>query len=255
MPSNKLTQQNDLPESELCSPGPISTDKAAPATLNWNTLGFVSPVKDQSKHCVTCFIFGPVGAAESAWYRFKGKRDPAVEFSEQAILNCMYEGVKDTVDDPCFINKTILGGLPIWTFDFMVKNGLVLKKDEPYVAKTGHCKADYPVFAKPLTYCTFKNANDEILKRQLFRNGPLSVTINSNGLNDLCPGQPYKGPCDKKKYHIVLLVGYDEEFWYFKNSWAADWNGDGYFKMPRDPKVCQDCSLYAAGGFVPLFKL
>lgn len=255
-PSHKQLNQ-DKPKPKTCLVEPITGEKPAPAAYNWNATGFVSlPAKYQA-HCGTCFIFASVAAAESAYYRFKGTPNSTVKFSEQAILNCLFEGKKDTYEDPCFYqeeNQTTAGGWPGDAFDYMVKDGLVLQADEPYLAETGHCKK-YDVAAKPLDYCYWTKLNDERLQRQLFRNGPLTIAMDSTNLNGVCPGQPFTGDnCSKVVDHAVLLVAYDEQFWYFKNSWGDEWGDSGFFKMSRDSKVCEKCSIYDYI-WAPLFEL
>ena len=222
--------------------------------------------------CGTCFIFSAVAAAESAWRRFKKdgtNADTCDKFSEQAVLNCIRDDVAHPEENPCRPPRR--GGWPMEAFEWMATFGATPLEEAPYLSRWKPCLQNYSTEAKVAGYCyhfsefskdqngrkDHKEAGEELLQLMLYRNGPLAVTIWVNHyFVNLCPGQVYSGPCPeegKHGYHAVLLVGYDQQYWYLKNSWggAGFWGDAGFFRMPRGGNVCHVGNGYA----VPLFEL
>ena len=69
--------------------------------------------------------------------------------------------------------------------------------------------------------------------------GPVSVGVDASGF----AFKMYKSGiitkmCGTAIDHAVLLVGYGtdngKDYWLVKNSWAADWGENGYFRVLRD---------------------
>lgn len=76
---------------------------AVPEAYEWNSLGMVSPVKNQGS-CGSCWSFSTVGALESHWNILgKGKN---ITFSEQQLVDCAGD----------YDNHGCNGGLPSHAF-------------------------------------------------------------------------------------------------------------------------------------------
>lgn len=243
--------------SSKCSTKLLPGEAPTPPLWDWRNEAIVTKARNQNP-CGTCFIFSAVGAAESAWRRYKGGNS-CEQFSEQAILNCIRDGKKNPLDDPCTTGN---GGWPMEVFERMRIFGATPLEKAPYVAQTLPCE-DYSTVGKVAGQCYHfsetnggTEAGEEVLKLMLYRNGPLAITIDTNEVfNNLCPGQVFEGPCttEEKFFHAVLLVGYDQQYWYIKNSYGGSgvWGDSGFFRMPRGRNLCRVGNGYA----VPLFEL
>lgn len=76
------------------------------------------------------------------------------------------------------------------------------------------------------------NPNYEMQKAWLDLNGPFIVFLAAAGLGAIGSGV-FQGLPGANPDHFVLAVGYDDSknAWICKNSWGANWNGDGYFYL------------------------
>jgi len=86
----------------------------------------------------------------------------------------------------------------------------------------------------------------------LMQNGPLSIAIDADMVEDYSSGiiDPYfpDEECDPTSLdHAVLIVGWgvesseifgDTPYWIVKNSWAASWGENGYFRIYRGEGLC-----------------
>merc|ERR1711964_590240 len=80
---------------------------------------------------------------------------------------------------------------------------------------------------------------------QLPQVGPITIGINAGHMQDYNKGvdNPFicrsgEGALD----HAVLVVGYGTDngvdYWKIKNSWAADWGENGYYRIVRGENKC-----------------
>lgn len=101
--------------------------KAIPAAYEWNSIGMVSPVKNQAS-CGSCWTFSTVGSLESHWNILgKGKN---ITFSEQQLVDCAGD----------FDNYGCRGGLPSHAFEYIrYAGGIESDVTYPYTAKDGSC--------------------------------------------------------------------------------------------------------------------
>ena len=101
--------------------------KAVPASYEWNSLGMVSPVKNQGS-CGSCWTFSTVGALESHWNILGKGRN--VTFSEQQLVDCAGD----------YDNNGCKGGLPSHAFEYIrYARGIETELTYPYTAKDGKC--------------------------------------------------------------------------------------------------------------------
>lgn len=92
------------------------------------------------------------------------------------------------------------------------------------------------------------------LKAAVATVGPISVAIDSTGIELYQGGIYYKNDCrvrNKDLDHAVLVVGYGSEngqdYWLVKNSWGTKWGLDGYIKMSRNRK--NNCGIATNASF------
>ena len=107
---------------------------------------------------------------------------------------------------------------------------------------------------------------EELMRVALLKNGPISITLNANGMDFYhhgvvgCTGANCStgaidngAPCDPANLdHAVLLVGYGTQnssafdsslqdeipYWVVKNSWGTDWGEHGYYRVVRGVNHC-----------------
>lgn len=93
--------------------------------------------------------------------------------------------------------------------------------------------------------------NEELMKINLVKNGPLSVAFEVYSDFFHYKGGVYVHTGLQEKFnpfeitnHAVLLVGYGVDaatgvkFWTVKNSWGTQWGEDGYFRIRRGTDEC-----------------
>jgi len=232
--------------------------QALPTKFDWRDTGKVTPVKDQGQ-CGSCWTFSTTGAIESA-YAIKNKVNATLQLSEQAIVDCSH--ACSNVDGQSICNQGCNGGW-MWTalYDTITFGGLPTEADYPYTAEDGTCtiqgKKLYAV-AKNFTCLSGPNQQgapaDEttLMPTVLMQNGPLSIAIDADMVEDYSSGiiDPYfpDEECDPTSLdHAVLIVGWgvesseifgDTPYWIVKNSWAASWGENGYFRIYRGEGLC-----------------
>ncbi|XP_014875733.1 cathepsin L1-like [Poecilia latipinna] len=200
-----------------------------PASVDWRTEGYVTPVKDQAR-CASCWAFSATGCLEGQLFRATRR---LVSLSEQNLMDCSrYLG-----------NKGCNGGWAKMAFQYVHENGgLDSEESYPYQAKDNlQCfyNASYnAIFVDG--YASIPSGSEEDLMEAVATMGPISVSIDAShdSFQFYQSGVYYEENCSSERLnHGVLLVGYgysDQDYWIVKNSWSENWGNNGYIHMAKD---------------------
>ena len=227
-------------------------DLSVPSSIDWRTLGAVTPVKDQGQ-CGSCWSFSVTGAMEGA---YKIKTNNLVSFSEQELVDCSlikYGGP----------NMGCNGGNMEPTFDWIGKNGGICSGSSyPYISGTtktaGTCQHTCSLVSgsKVTSSIAVKPKSDIDMINALSQH-PVSIAIEA----DQREFQLYSSGifnslnCGQNLDHGVLLVGYSPDYYIMKNSWGTSWGESGYMKMARGSQYnngAGQCGLLLEGSFPKL---
>jgi C1A family cysteine protease len=205
---------------------------AAPTSIDWVTLGAVTPVKNQGQ-CGSCWSFSATGSMEG---RYQIKNGTLTSLSEQQLVDC------STAQG----NQGCNGGLMDDAFTFAEANAMDTEASYPYKGADGTCGTGTPV-AKVASFQDVK-INDPVALQAAVAEGPVSIAVDAAALGwQLYHGGIVKHFCGTSLDHGVLLVGYGTDngtdFWLVKNSWGAGWGEKGYIRILREmtktgPGIC-----------------
>ena len=215
-------------------------DDTPPASINWATLGAVTPIKNQQQ-CGSCWSFSATGAMEGVWFISKGE---LVSLSEQQLVDC------STAEG----NQGCNGGMMDYAFQYVIDNkGITTEAAYPYTATGPNtCTAT----GKPIaaTFSSFKDVptnSDEALVFALAYQ-PVSVAVEADQASfQFYSGGVMTAACGTALDHGVLAVGYDTDSWIVKNSWGADWGVNGYIQLARGAAYgpAGQCGILSAPSF------
>lgn len=228
-------------------------DSAPPPSWNWDSLGGMTPVKNQGD-CGSCWAFGTIGAIEAAQKIYVTDNDSDI-YSEQHLMDCVYS--------PLNGDRYACGG-----GEALVSLHTLLEKSR----ENGGIAYDsaYPYQAIEHTYCLDDSTpmqggvlreelkwfwpvdpeSTAIIKRAIMVS-PIVVAIkNFTAIFSAKPLEhdaPYvnidSAPCYDSIWgtgtkHEVVLMGWDSTevcwisgqslCWWFKNSWDTNFGLNGY---------------------------
>ncbi|KAJ3700060.1 hypothetical protein LUZ61_003765 [Rhynchospora tenuis] len=200
-----------------------------PTSIDWRTLGAVTPIKDQG-NCGSCWAFSAVAAMEGI---NQIKTGQLISLSEQELVDC---------DRTCW---GCSGGYEDYAFKWVLDNGgITTEANYPYTSGTGKknqkCDStkigDHAVTISGYGYVT---PYSESSLMSAVANQPISISIDAGGTDfQLYSSGIFTGTCGTSLNHAVLAVGYGTEngtnYWIVKNSWGTGWGDLGYIKMQKD---------------------
>ena len=241
-----------IPAAAPAGPPPSrSPSEALPASFDWRTYqgsDWLSPVKDQGI-CGSCWAFSAVGAAEAALNIAASNPDLDLDLSEQVMVSGCAAGAGNCC-----------GGYKSLALQYIRDIGIPDESCLPYVDGSG-CSCDSSCSSS----CAYRSSGqcsdqtctdrcsdassrlqhvDQInyiasdpnsIKQALTTIGPLSVSIGiDSAFGGFFDGSGvYRCTNDAGANHAVVLVGYNDagSYWIIRNSWGADWEDGGYFKL------------------------
>jgi cathepsin F len=218
---------------------------AAPISIDWRTLGAVTPVKNQAS-CGSCWAFSATGNIEGQWFKSTKK---LVSLSEQQLVDCDKECVtwqgQKSCDDGCN------GGLMWAAYNYAIKSGgLESETTYRYQGYDGTCRFKKQNVVATIKSWKFLPTNEDQLAAAVAQDGPVAVAINADLLQFYGKGiiKTDASQCDPDALdHGVLIVGYGVEgntpYWIVKNSWATSWGEKGYFRIQRGTNACGIASV------------
>uniref|UniRef100_A0A6C0BEP1 Peptidase C1A papain C-terminal domain-containing protein n=1 Tax=viral metagenome TaxID=1070528 RepID=A0A6C0BEP1_9ZZZZ len=214
------------------------SDKKIPSSWDWRLYGVTTDVKDQGQ-VGTCWAQASTETVETAW-AIKSKQLKVL--SVQQLVDC------------CKLNNGIDGGLPDYSYKYLISTPQCLNDTYPYVSdvthKNGVCHSCEGAVSKLSKYIDIKD-NDEDLMLQAVLITSLAVGIKADDKQF----QVYKSGvldynCDSNEKsidHAVTIEGYGTEngkdYWLVRNSWGTSWGEDGYIKMARGKCLCGICHM------------
>eukprot|EP01083_Nonionella_stella_P276078 937869_1 len=222
---------------------------SAPASVDWEAAGDVTPVKNQGS-CGSCWAFASTGAMECDSAIQKGK---LISLSEQQLVDC-------TMWYPVNGNHGCAGGLPEYAFQYVEHvGGLCTEKEYPYTSDNGqigvckdgvlpetdgNCGTKYD----PISKYNAVKPKDESAMISAVASGCQAVGVEASYYFINYSSGVFTGQCGTGLNHGVTVVGYGTDtsakmnYWKVKNSWGSSWGEDGYIRL------CKDCNKNGNAG-------
>ncbi|CAL1287405.1 unnamed protein product [Larinioides sclopetarius] len=241
---------------------PLESEEAfgsLPEEFDWRNksgVNYVSPIRNQGG-CGSCYAFSSMGMLESR-LRVVTDNKVQVTFSPQDIVGCSE------------YSQGCEGGFPYliagkYAQDF----GVVPEQCSPYEGmddkcKTKNCKRYYVADYKYIGGF-YGGCNEELMKLELVKNGPIAVSFMvysdfqqySGGIYHHTGIENYRFNPFSITNHAVVAVGYGadkktgEKYWIVKNSWGSSWGENGYFRIRRGTNECGIESIAVAAKIIP----
>uniref|UniRef100_A0AC35GN48 Peptidase C1A papain C-terminal domain-containing protein n=1 Tax=Panagrolaimus sp. PS1159 TaxID=55785 RepID=A0AC35GN48_9BILA len=210
----------------------------APESYDYRDYGKVSPVKNQTSHCGSCYAFAATAAVES---QYLIHTDLVLDLSEEYLLEC------DAADGECE------GGTIDHALNVYHTKGVPSEECVPYTGKNGTCPDDLNCIKYAIGGYKYLGDDESKYPGLLFKYGPIGIGLivgdylahYHDGVLDI----PLED-CGKDG-HAVLLVGYTKDYWIAKNSWGTDRGEEGYFRFKRGVNFCNFNTLLTP--VVPFF--
>lgn len=220
--------------------------KATEAEWDSRDKGWVPPPRNQGQ-CGSCWDFAAVRVCEIAACKAGKGVAAAVDWSEQAVLNCGRNGGCN-------------GDWPETALEQVRNAGIPNEKDVPYTARAGNCNANAP---RTNTIDDYGYVGPEegvapvqAIKDAIKAYGAVAVAVAadnsfSNWRAGIFPGSGATGI-----NHAVVLVGWKDGgagggYWVLSNSWGGDWCEGGYIRIRYGANQVGYGAMYAVVADAP----
>lgn len=196
-----------------------------PASVDWRNSGCITPVKDQSYYCNSCYAFSGIAALEAQWCLKTGH---LVTMSEQQVIDCSYNAI--------YGNWACDGGSQATAYiNIQNSGGIESDVTYPYLETYEHTNRFPCTFnrsravAKTSGYWRIRPYKEAALANIIAIVGPVSAAMNGSTPSFwYYSSGVYSDPqCTPSTSHSVLIVGYGTDttvtppmdYWLCKNSW------------------------------------
>lgn len=154
------------------------------------------------------------------------KSGTLTKFSEQQLVDCSHNG-----------NMGCNGGLMDQAFSWAESHKIVTEDSYPYRGVDQSCGAEGGQWS-PVNY-TDVDSTDAALESAVAQQ-PVSIGVAANSAWQLYTGGVLSiDECpDAQLDHGVVLVGFTEDAWIVRNSWAAGWGEEGYIRLAKGVNTC-----------------
>jgi len=198
-------------------------------TVNWNSKGAVTPIKNQGQ-CGSCWSFSATGSMEGEKFI---KTGTLTSLSEQNLIDCSRaQG-----------NNGCSGGMMDAAFRYVISNrGIDTEASYRYTATGPNaCKYTAANIGDTISSFTDVSRGSESALQTAVNQQPISVAIDAghNSFQMYKSGVYYEPACSTTSLdHGVLAVGYGvdttgKDYWVVKNSWGSGWGMQGYIQMSK----------------------
>lgn len=198
--------------------------ESEPRSINWVSKGAVTPIKDQEQ-CGSCFAFGQMQNIEQEYFLQTGKQ---IELSVQQLIDCSTD----------YGNYGCDGGNFAPTFEYSIDYHNESWYVYGYENADKNCRAaevdatDVQVIN--YSYYPYQDHYTGHHIQSEVANHPVGAAISIDILQDYDGGIISWNSCSQKLEHIVNIVGYTENAYIMRNSWADDWGEKGYFRLEKN---------------------
>jgi C1A family cysteine protease len=197
-----------------------------PPLVDWRTSNCITPVKDQSYFCNSCYAFSGIAALEAHWCLRTGR---LVTMSEQQVIDCSYNARTG--------NWACDGGSQATAYvNIQNLGGIESDVTYPYLETYDHAGTRFPCkFNKSRSvaitsgYWRIRPNKEAQLANIIAIVGPVSAAMNGSTPSFwYYSSGVYRDPqCTPSTSHAVLIVGYGTDYsvippmdyWLCKNSW------------------------------------
>jgi cathepsin L len=204
---------------------PVGDATCSPSAVAWSWKEYLAPPRSQGT-CGSCWAFATAAVFEGA-NNISNDVDLALDFSEQAIVDCAFDIFGKDVG-------TCAGGFTPFTYEWFQKEGAPLEQDFPYKGKDDKCKAKGP-FKHRIATWGFVDENAlvpsvEKIKAALCKFGPVSASVFVTPAFTAYTGGVFDEGAQGQPNHAVVIIGWDDKrgAWLVRNSWDTWWGEDGH---------------------------
>lgn len=204
---------------------PVTHD-TLPPSFDWRDYqgqNWLTPIKDQG-NCGACWAFAAVGMTEAYHNITASDPDLDLDLAEQQPISCWGYG-------DC-------GGGTMAVALGIQQAGIVDEDCVPYTASNSSCTmcSDWQSRLTYIDELTISFLGDrQAIRQTLIDYGPIYAAMgigpDQGGYFD--DQGVYRCADYHGIDHLVVIVGYDDAggYWIVRNSWGAEWNGDGYLHL------------------------
>nr|CAH7731715.1 unnamed protein product [Callosobruchus chinensis] len=136
-------------------------------------------------------------------------------------------------------NYGCAGGFQTEAFRYIKDHGILTDEEYPYRGRDGHCRKRGGV--KISSYAVIPKGDEAALTQAIAIKGPIAATVDMSGFQFYHYGILDNAHCrSSAEYlnHVILIVGYKENYYIAKNSWGLGWGLGGYVNILRNNNTC-----------------